>query len=77
VLWLRDNLTELVAHSIYSVRGRWRLILRSCAGGRREEKCTGAGDRGFHRGKASGDGRTCINGLLRHVKAPRYVAHGR
>jgi hypothetical protein len=31
--------------------------LRSCAGGRRKEKCTGAGDRGFHRGKASGDGR--------------------
>jgi hypothetical protein len=64
VLWLRDNLTELAIPSIYSVRERRRLILRSCAGGHREEKCTGAGDRGFHRGKASGDGRTCINGLL-------------
>jgi hypothetical protein len=77
VLWLRDNLTELVAPSIYSVRERWRLILRSCASSWREEECTGAGDRGFHRGKASGDGRTCINGLLRHVTATRNVAHGR
>jgi hypothetical protein len=26
VLWLRDNLMELAAPSIYSVRERWRLI---------------------------------------------------
>jgi hypothetical protein len=77
VLWLRGNLTELAAPSIYSVREQWWLILRSCAGGRREEKCTGAGDRGFHRGKASGDGWTYINGLLRHVTATRHVAHSR
>jgi hypothetical protein len=36
VLWLRDNLTELAAHSIYSVRGRWLQILKEKAGGRRE-----------------------------------------
>jgi hypothetical protein len=38
VLWLRDNLTELAVPSIYSVLERWRLILRSCASGRRKEK---------------------------------------
>jgi hypothetical protein len=36
VLWLRDNLTELAAHSIYSVRGWWLRILKEKAGGRRE-----------------------------------------
>jgi hypothetical protein len=77
VFWLRDNLTELTTPSIYSVREWWRLILRSCAGGRREEECTGAGDRGFHHVKASGDGQTCINGLLRRVTANRHVAQGR
>jgi hypothetical protein len=77
VYWTRNNLAELTEASIYRFHQRWRLILRRRAGGRREEKCTGAGDRGFHRGKASGDGRTCFNGLLRRVKAPRYVAHGR
>jgi hypothetical protein len=56
VLWLRDNLTKLAAHSIYSVLRRWRLILRRRAGGRREGKCTSAGDRGCHCGKASSDG---------------------
>jgi hypothetical protein len=77
VRWLRDNLTKLAAHSIYSVRERRRLILRSCAGGRREGKRTGAGDRGFHRGEASGDGRAYCFGSLRRVKATRHVALGR
>jgi hypothetical protein len=77
VLWLRDNLMELAAHSIYSVLWRWRLILRRRAGDQRVGKCTGAGDRGCHRGKASGDGQTYFNGLLRRVKAPRHVVHGR
>jgi hypothetical protein len=52
VLWLRNNLVELEAQLIYSVLRRWHLILRRRAGGRREGKCTGAGDRGCHRGKA-------------------------
>jgi hypothetical protein len=77
VFWLRDNLTELTTHSIYSVRGQWWLILRSCAGGRREGKGTGRGDRGFQSGKASGDRRTYCHGSLRCVKATRHVAHGR
>jgi hypothetical protein len=77
VHWTRNNLVELTGASIYRFHQRWHLILRRHTGGRREEKCTGAGDRCFHRGKASGDGRTCFNGLLRRVKAPRYVAHGR
>jgi hypothetical protein len=37
VLWLRDNLTELATHSIYSVREWWLRILMEKAGGRREE----------------------------------------
>jgi hypothetical protein len=77
VLWLRDNLTELVVPSIYSVREWWRLILRSCAGGRREGKSTGASDRGFHRGKVSGDGRTYCYGSPRRATATRHMAHGR
>jgi hypothetical protein len=40
-------------------------------------KGTGAGDRGFHRGKASGDGRTYCYGSLRRVIATRHVAHSR
>jgi hypothetical protein len=77
VLWLCDNLTELATHSIYSVLRRWRLILRRRAGGWRDGRFTGAGDRGCHRGKASIDGQTYFNGLLRRVKAPRHVEHGR
>jgi hypothetical protein len=91
VLWMCNYLAELTGASIYRVLRRWRLILRRRAEERRnalapkrgemhwrrrEEKCTSAGDRGFHRGKASGDGRTCFHGLLQCVKAPRYMAHG-
>jgi hypothetical protein len=36
VLWLRENQTELVANSIYSVRGQWLRILKDKAGGRKE-----------------------------------------
>jgi hypothetical protein len=77
VLWKRNNLAELTRAAIYRFYRRWRPILRSCAGGRREGKCTGAGDRGFHRGKASGDGRAYYYGSLRRVKAARHVVHGR
>jgi hypothetical protein len=38
VLWLRDYLTELVVFAIYSVQGRWLLILEWRAGDRREGK---------------------------------------
>jgi hypothetical protein len=55
VLWMRKYLAELNGASFYRVLRWWHLILRRRAGGRREEKCTGAGDRGFHRGKAFGD----------------------
>jgi hypothetical protein len=77
VPWMRNYLAELTGASIYRVLRWWRLILRSCGGDRREGKCTSAGDRGFHRGKASGDGRTCYYGSLRRVKATRHVVHGR
>jgi hypothetical protein len=38
VHWLRDTLTEPAAPPIYSVRERWRLILRWCADDQREGK---------------------------------------
>jgi hypothetical protein len=77
VLWLRDNLTELATYLIYSVRKRWLRILKGKAGGRRKGVSHRHRLRGFHRGKASGDGRTCCYGSLRRVKATRHVAHGR
>jgi hypothetical protein len=49
VHWMRNYLAKLTGASIYRVLWWWRLILRRRAGGRRWE-CTGAGDRGFHRG---------------------------
>jgi hypothetical protein len=36
VLWMRNNLAELTRAAIYRFHRRWRPILRSCAGGRRE-----------------------------------------
>ena len=77
VPWMHNYLVELTGASIYSVREWWRLILRSCAGGRREGKSTGASDRGFHRGKVSGDGRTYCYGSPRRATATRHMAHGR
>ena len=74
VLWLRDYLTELVVCSIYSVQGRWLLILEWRAGGRRMGRLTRVGYRGSHRGKASGDGWACNTGLLRRVKPLRHMA---
>jgi hypothetical protein len=74
LLWLRDYLTELVVCSIYSVQGRWLLILEWRAGGRRMGRLTRVGYRGSHRGKASGDGWACNTGLLRRVKPLRHMA---
>jgi hypothetical protein len=75
--WMHNYLAELTGATIYRVLWQWHLILRRRAGGRREGKCTGTGDRGCHRGKASGDRRTYFYGSLRRVQATRYVAHGR
>jgi hypothetical protein len=35
-LWLRNNLAELMVHSIYSLRERWLQILEKRAGDRRK-----------------------------------------
>jgi hypothetical protein len=48
VHWVRNNLADLVDHSIYRSQQRWHPIWRRCAGGRREGKFTGASCRGFH-----------------------------
>jgi hypothetical protein len=77
VLWLRDDLTELEVCSIYSILERWLLIWAWRAGGRREGRLLAQGIRGFHRGKVTGDERTCFSGLLRHGNALSHVAHGR
>jgi hypothetical protein len=73
---MRDYLTELAVCSIYRVQGRWLLILEWRAGGRREGRLLAQGIRGFHRGKATGDERTCFIGLLLRGNAVRHVAHG-
>jgi hypothetical protein len=54
VRWVRNNLVELTGAAINSPTTV--AFLRRRVGGRREGKCTGVGDRGFHRGKASDDG---------------------
>jgi hypothetical protein len=52
---VHNYLAEQAGALIYRVF-EWRLqIWKGGAGGRREEKCTGAGDRGCHRGQALGD----------------------
>jgi hypothetical protein len=48
VLWVRNNLAELTATSIYRVHQRWRPILRRCARGQREGKFTDASYCGIH-----------------------------
>jgi hypothetical protein len=74
VRWVRDYLAELMAHSIYRTRGRWLLIWAWCAGGRREGRTLAQEMRGFHRGKVTGDERTCQGELLRRGRAPRHMA---
>jgi hypothetical protein len=56
VLWLRNNLAELAAHSIYSVRERWFRILKGRLVAEERGCVTGANYRGVHQGNVSGDG---------------------
>jgi hypothetical protein len=48
VHWVRNNLADLVDHSIYRSQQWWRPIWRRCAGGRREGEFTYANYRGGH-----------------------------
>ena len=77
VRWMRKYLAEFTGLAIYRFHRRWRPILRRRAGGRREGRSLAQVIRGFHRGKASGDGRACYTGSLRHANLPRRVAHDR
>jgi hypothetical protein len=72
VRWMLDYLAELMARSIYRTRGRWLLNLAWRAGGRREGRALAQEVRGFHRGKVTGDERTCQGTLLRRGRAPRH-----
>jgi hypothetical protein len=74
VHWVHNNLTDLVDHSIYRSQQRWRPIWRRCAGGRREEKFTGAGCHGFHWSNDLDDGLAIYGGLWRHGETADGVA---
>jgi hypothetical protein len=69
-----DYLAELMACSIYRTRGRWLLNFAWRAGIRREGRALVQEVRGFHRGKVTGDERTCQGMLLRRGRVPRHVA---
>jgi hypothetical protein len=47
VHWVRNNLADLVDHSIYRSQQRWHPIWRRCAGGRREGKSLGSANMAF------------------------------
>jgi hypothetical protein len=74
VHWVHNNLADLVDHSIYRSQQRWCPIWRRCAGGRREEKFTGAGCRGFHWSNDLDDGLAIYGGLWRHGEMADGVA---
>jgi hypothetical protein len=75
VRWMHDYLAKLTRAVIYRFHQRWHPILRRHTGGRREGMSLAQVIRGFHRGKASSDGRACYTGSLRRAKLPRRVAH--
>jgi hypothetical protein len=74
---MRDYLAEPMTCSIYRARGRWLVNLEWRAGGRREGRTLAQEMRGFHRGKVTGDERTCQGELLRRGRAPRHEATDR
>ena len=74
VRWMRDYLAELMACLIYRAQGWWLTNLEWCADGRREGRTLAQEMRGFHRGKVTGDERTCQGELLRCGRAPRHEA---
>jgi hypothetical protein len=45
---VRNNLADLVDHSIYRSQQQWHPIWRRCAGGRREGEFTDVNYRGGH-----------------------------
>jgi hypothetical protein len=53
--WMLDYLEELMAHSIYTARGRWLMNLEWLAGGRREGRALAQELRVCHRGRLTGD----------------------
>ena len=48
VHWVRNNLADLVDHSIYRSQQRWRPIWRRHDGGRRKKKASDVSYRGSH-----------------------------
>jgi hypothetical protein len=48
VNWVRNNLADLVDHSIYRSQQRWRPIWRRHDGGRRKKKASDVSYRGSH-----------------------------
>jgi hypothetical protein len=74
VRWVLDYIAGPMARSIYRIRGWWPMNLRWCAGASSEGRALARLYRGFHRGKATSNGRTCYKGSLRRVKSPWHVA---
>jgi hypothetical protein len=74
VRWMLDYLVELMARSIYRIRGCWLLNLAWRAGGRREGRALAQEVCGFHCGKVTGDERTHQGTLLRRGRVHKHVA---
>jgi hypothetical protein len=70
-------IAKSMAHSIDRLRGRWHLISRRGASGRRGKRLLARKLSGFHRGKLLGDERTANASHGDAVDVPRHVAQGR
>jgi hypothetical protein len=66
--WVLDYLMDPTTHSIYRLRGWWRVNWRWRGGGRREGDVLSRELGGFHRGELTGDERTRQGELLRRGK---------
>jgi hypothetical protein len=58
--WVLDYLAKPTTHSIYRIPKRWPVNLRWRGGGRRKRRALSQEIRGLHRGKLTGDHRTCV-----------------
>jgi hypothetical protein len=63
VAWVLDYLADLKARSIYRLRVQWRMNLEWHGGGRRRRVTLVRAISGFHRGRLTGDHRTCMTRL--------------
>jgi hypothetical protein len=67
--WVLDYLTDMKAHSINRLRGRWLVIWSWRGGGRRVRRAQSLELGGFHRGELTGDEWIHQGELLRRGKS--------